>query len=180
MATLNSDAALRRLIIGLVAALVAALLAAAPAAAQTGVFDDVVDDAYYSVPVAALAEDGVFVGTECGDGGFCPSESLDRQTMAVWTVRVLDGADSAAVSATRFADVIGGVHLKHDPVEFQSLGVGRPVGCGTAWTPASGRLRRYDDSRAVRAPGGAESPRGGQGPAPEDERANGRSISGRR
>ena len=51
----SHQATLRRLVVGVVAALVASLLAAAPAVAQTGVFDDVVDDAYYSVPVAALA-----------------------------------------------------------------------------------------------------------------------------
>ena len=100
----SHQAALKRLLVGLVAALVASLLSAAPAAAQTGVFDDVADDAYYWVSVGTLAEDGVFAGTECDDGRFCPSESLDRQTMAVWTVRVLDDADPAEVSATRFSD----------------------------------------------------------------------------
>ena len=89
----------------------AAVLAAAstvlilPAAAQGGAVAEVADEAYYAVPVAALAEDGVFAGTECDDGMFCPSQSLDRETMAVWTVRVLDGEDPAAVSATRFSDV---------------------------------------------------------------------------
>ena len=131
----SHQATLRRLVVGLVAALVASLLAAAPAAAQTGVFDDVVDDAYYSVPVAALAEDGVFAGTECGDSGFCPSDSLDRQTMAVWTVRVLDGADPAAVSATRFADVQADSFFAPFIERMAELGVTAGCGDGTAFCP---------------------------------------------
>ena len=131
----SHQATLRRLVVGLVAALVASLLAVAPAAAQTGVFDDVVDDAYYSVPVAALAEDGVFAGTECDDGGFCPSESLDRQTMAVWTVRVLDGADPAAVSARRFADVEPDGFYAPFIERMAELGVTAGCGDGTGFCP---------------------------------------------
>ena len=131
----SHQAGLRRLVVGVVAVLVASLLAAAPAVAQTGVFDDVVDDAYYSVPVAALAEDGVFARTECGDGGFCPSESLDRQTMAVWTVRVLDGADPAAVSATRFADVEPESSYAPFIERMAELGVTAGCGDGTRFCP---------------------------------------------
>ena len=75
-----------------------------PAAAQSNEFGDVPDDAYYTVPVAALAARGVFAGTECDDG-FCPSEAIDRKTMAVWIVRVLDGDDPPALAQTRFNDV---------------------------------------------------------------------------
>ena len=56
---------------------------------------------YYAESVSTLAADGVFVGTECEEG-FCPQEELDRAAMAVWTVRVLDGEDPAAVASTRF------------------------------------------------------------------------------
>ncbi|MCY4665828.1 MAG: S-layer homology domain-containing protein [Acidimicrobiaceae bacterium] len=53
-----------------------------------------------------MATQGVFAGTECNNGsGFCPDDALDRQTMAVWVVRLLDGADPAPVSQTRFNDV---------------------------------------------------------------------------
>ena len=75
-----------------------------PAAAQSDEFGDVPDDAYYTVPVAALAARGVFAGTECDDG-FCPGEAIDRKTMAVWIVRVLDGDDPPALAETRFNDV---------------------------------------------------------------------------
>ena len=65
--------------------------------AQPGRFADVPEDAFYSLPVASLAERGVFVGTGC-DEGFCPGEAIDRKTMAVWTMRVLDGEDPEAVT----------------------------------------------------------------------------------
>ena len=93
------------------------------------------DGGIYAAPVAALAEAGVFVGTQCGANRFCASASLDRQTMAVWTVRVLDGADPAAVSASRFSDV--------DPDSFHApsiermtqLGVTAGCGDGTRFCP---------------------------------------------
>lgn len=89
-----------------VAASLAALVAvpASSVAAQPGGFIDVLDDAYYSVPVAALAERGVFDDTECEDG-FCPDEPVDRRTMAVWIVRVLDDQDPHSLKESRFDDV---------------------------------------------------------------------------
>ena len=74
------------------------------AAAQPGGFGDVVGDAYYAAPVTDLAARGVFAGTECDDG-FCPSAPIDRKTMAVWTVRVIDGDDPPPVTGSRFDDV---------------------------------------------------------------------------
>ena len=56
------------------------------------------------MPAAHLATQGVFEGTLCGLG-FCPGEPIDRKTMAVWTVRVLDDVDPTAVSESRFDDV---------------------------------------------------------------------------
>ena len=55
--------------------------------------------------VEGLAADGVFVGTECGPGEFCPGDAVERWVMAVWLVRILDGADPAAVGVSRFSDV---------------------------------------------------------------------------
>ena len=118
-------------------ALAAGLVAtvAAPAAAQGDpLLADVPDDAYYTVPVTELANDGVFAGTGC-DTGFCPGEPMDRATMAVWMVRVLDGQDPPAVSQTRFNDV--------DPTSFHApfiermaeLGVTGGCGDGTNYCP---------------------------------------------
>ena len=55
--------------------------------------------------VKALADDGVLAGTGCAPGLFCPGAPIPRSSMAVWLVRVVDGADPEPVSSTRFADV---------------------------------------------------------------------------
>ena len=69
------------------AASVTLALGTVPAAAHDSAsYEDVSPDAYYPQAVKALAQDGVFTGTGCEEG-FCPGESLDRATMAVWTVR---------------------------------------------------------------------------------------------
>ena len=77
------------------------------AAAQSDSLDDVPGDAYYSTPVADLDAGGVFGGTGC-EFGFCPNEAIDRKTMAVWVVRVLDGQDPPPISRSRFNDVDAG------------------------------------------------------------------------
>ena len=102
--------------------------------AQIGGFSDVADDAYYSAPVEALAAAGVFAGTEC-DEGFCPDAPLDRATMAVWTVRVLDGEDPAPVGSTRFADVDGSHRHAAFIGRFDELGVTQGCGDGTRFCP---------------------------------------------
>ena len=119
--------------LALAAGLVAAV--AAPAAAQAkSPFGDVPADTYYTVPVTALAEDGVFAGTECNQG-FCPREPIDRATMAVWIVRVLDRQDPPAVSQTRFNDV--GPASFHAPFieRMAELGVTRGCGDGSGFCP---------------------------------------------
>ena len=64
------------------------------------------DDAGVHQPaVDALGADGVFEGTECGDGGFCPMDAVERWVMAVWLTRVLDDTEPGPVSSSRFADV---------------------------------------------------------------------------
>ena len=99
----------RRLAVAVATSILAPVLAVVPAGAQTGPFSDVPGDAYYATAVAQLDEMGVFDGTAadellCPDG-FCPSDPIDRKTMAVWTVRIVDGQDPPAMSRPRFADV---------------------------------------------------------------------------
>ena len=80
---------------------VAVILLNPAGAAQTGS-----DHAGVRQPnVDALAAAGVFAGTECEDGRFCPGEPIKRWTAAVWLVRVLDGDDPAPAGSTRFSDV---------------------------------------------------------------------------
>ena len=90
-------------------------------------FGDVPADAYFAVPVNVLAGDGVFVGTKC-DGGFCPDEPMDRKTMAVWVVRLLDGQDPPAFVQSTFTDVDGGSF--HSPFIERMAELGVTTGCG--------------------------------------------------
>ena len=85
---------LRRRLCVVVVALAGAGLAAPAVSAQTGPggYGDMAEGAYYSEAVALLDEHGVFDGTVCSRG-FCPDDVVDRNTMAVWLVRILDGAD---------------------------------------------------------------------------------------
>ena len=119
------------------AAALASVLAAAPpvAVAQQGApYADVPAGTFYSEAVAALAAEGVFEGTECEDG-FCPGEDLDRATMAVWTVRVLDGEDPEGAASTRFADV-DGTHPHAAFIErLTELDVTAGCGDGTNFCP---------------------------------------------
>ena len=69
-----------------------------------GSYRDVRADASYAEAVAVLAEGGVFAGTWCDDG-FCPDDPIDRKTMAVWLVRLLDGEYPPRASQPRFDDV---------------------------------------------------------------------------
>ena len=125
---------LRAICVVVFAVAAVAVAAAAPAGAQSGGFGDVAEGTYYSVPVAALAESGVFAGTECVQG-FCPDDPIDRKTIAVWVVRVLDGADPAAVSESSFDDVdAGGFHAPFIE-RLAELGVTGGCGDGSGFCP---------------------------------------------
>ena len=95
----------RRLPVVVAAAVLATALLPSTATAQdNSTYPDVPADAYYTLAVQTLDAVGVFDGTLCDDG-FCPNGRIDRKTMAVWTVRVVDGQDPPAISRTRFNDV---------------------------------------------------------------------------
>jgi len=115
---------------------VAASLAASQlsAVAQPGGYADVPEDAYYSTPVADLAAEGVFEGTGC-DNGFCPGEVIDRKTMAVWIVRILDGAEPPAATTSRFNDVDAGSFYSPFIERMTELGVTRGCGDGSGFCP---------------------------------------------
>ena len=111
------------------------ILAAATAAAQeNGPYPDVRSDAYYAAAVRGLADKGVFAGTECEEG-FCPDRPIDRSTMAVWTVRVLDGAEPVPVTSTRFTDVDASHPHSAFIERFAELGVTKGCGDGTEFCP---------------------------------------------
>ena len=99
-----------------------------------GAYPDTPADAYFAEPVAQLKNRGIFEGTLCGDG-FCPSDPIDRKTVAVWVVRMLDGEDPPAVSESRFDDVdSAGFHARF--IERMAvLGVTRGCGDGSGFCP---------------------------------------------
>ena len=72
-------------------------------AANGSYIDD--DGSVHEPGIEALAAGGVLAGMECGQDMICPSQPLKRWEMAVWMVRVLDGADPASTGTTRFEDV---------------------------------------------------------------------------
>ena len=110
-------------------ALVAATLGvSSPAAAQTQPFTDTAQDAYYSEAVGALADGGIFEGTECAPGMLCPGEPMDRKTMAVWIVRALDGQNPAQIADSRFSDVAATSF--HAPFIERMFELGVTAGCG--------------------------------------------------
>ena len=63
------------------------------------------DGSVHEPALNALAARGVLAGMECGEGLICPEEPLKRWEMAVWLVRVLDGADPDPIDESRFVDV---------------------------------------------------------------------------
>ena len=125
----------RRLFVVCAAAVLSVGLGTSTAGAQDETpYPDVPADAYYAAPVRTLAGDGVFADTLCDDG-FCPDKPLDRKTMAVWTVRLLDGADPPAVAGTRFDDVdTGGFHAAFIE-RMAALGVTGGCGDGSGFCP---------------------------------------------
>ena len=151
----------RRHIAALVTAAVAVSLTAipsGPAAAQPGGFGDVPEDAYFAMPVTELNARGVFAGTECDDG-FCPSAPIDRKTMAVWTVRVIDGEDPPPITESRFDDVdAAGFHAPFIE-RMAQLGVTGGCGDGSGFCPNRNVTRAQMAaflSRAYKLPDGPD------------------------
>ena len=107
-----------------------------------GGFSDVGEGSVHAPAVGVLAADGVFDGTECGEGLFCPDEPLQRSTMAVWLVRMVDGADAAPAASGVFSDVDYTQGYAPFADRLSELGVTR--GCAT------GPLRYCPDRSVTR------------------------------
>jgi hypothetical protein len=75
-----------------------------PPECATPMFNDVPASSGYCRWIEELARSGVVTG--CGGGNFCPSASISREEMAVFTLRTLDPALVPPLCATpMFADV---------------------------------------------------------------------------
>ena len=144
------------------------VLATATATAQeNGDYPDIDPDAYYAAPVRGLADEGVFASTECEDG-FCPDNPIDRSTMAVWTVRVLDGTDPVPVTSTRFTDVDASHPHAAFIERFAELGVTKGCGDGTEFCPDGTVIRAEMAVFLARAFHLDEGPDPGFGDVPSD------------
>ena len=106
-----------------------------------GGFSDV-GDGVHGPAIRALEAEGILEGTECGEGLFCAGDPVHRWVMAVWMVRVLDGADPAGSGASRFADVDAGAWWAPFVERLAELGV--TAGCAT------GPLRFCPDEAVTR------------------------------
>ena len=82
-------------------------LAAAPAPAVLSQYDDIAEAGEHTAATQALAEVGVFIGTECAVGKFCPTDPIPRWVMAVWMVRLVFGREPPPADPPTFADVEG-------------------------------------------------------------------------
>ena len=71
---------------------------------QPGAYIDVTEGVHRSA-IDELAAKGLFEGTLCGDGEFCPTEPIKRSTMAVWLVRALEDSEPSEPRNPRFVDV---------------------------------------------------------------------------
>ena len=74
---------------------------------HTTTFTDVDPQGVHAPAIEALATDGIFVDTECGEGLFCPDQPIQRSTMAIWLIRIL-GGDPPTVGDSRFDDIAHG------------------------------------------------------------------------
>ena len=98
----------------LTAAVLAAMLPVTPATvgaqeqeAREYLFSDVTSGVHKPA-IDVLGEMGLFDGTLCGEGMFCPSDEIKRSTMAVWLIRALEDDDPAPPGISRFADIDSG------------------------------------------------------------------------
>ena len=142
-----------------VVAVVVSVWAAAPVGAQDGGYEDVDAASTHGAAIHALADDGVFEGTECGPDRFCPADGVERWVMAVWLVRVLDGSDPEA-QASRFSDIESGQWWEAHVERLAELGVTH--GCGEGrFCPHREVTRAQMASFLVRAFGLAAGPDAG-------------------
>ena len=68
------------------------------------VFSDLADAGGLAEEMRRLVTEGIMTDTGCATGRLCPSEAMPRWEVAVWMVRVVDGADPAP-APSRFRDV---------------------------------------------------------------------------
>ncbi len=107
----------------------AAAVASAPGvAAQQDRYPDVTGGVHKPA-IDALGGTGLFDGTLCDDGRFCPRDPIKRSTMAVWLIRALTDEDPPPAQDSSFTDVPTGRWWVGHVELLAQLGI--TAGCGT-------------------------------------------------
>ena len=115
-------------------------------------YRDVGVDHYAGGHIGTLGEAGVFEGTDCGVGLFCPDAAVLRSTMAVWMVRILDdGVEPPPARGDRFDDVGVGDRWAGYIERFAELGVTAGCGDGTRFCGGEATSRGQMATFLVRA-----------------------------
>ena len=88
------------------------------------------DDTHYS-DITSLAEAGIFEGTECESGQFCPNDGITRRVFAVWLVRALEQEEPiiSQQDMSRFEDV--DINDPETPYITRLAQLGVTVGCSS-------------------------------------------------
>ena len=113
-------------LIGLYIASGSGLLATFSSAGQA--YSDVPSSHYAYEHVQRLHDEGVLGNVECPSGKFCPADSTDRKTAAVWIIRMIMDGQPTTVSNSRFSDVDAGDWKAKYIEEFAERGI--TSGCG--------------------------------------------------
>ena len=98
-----------------------------PAPPLQEVYVDVPGDHTHREAIEAMAREGLFMGTDCRPGEFCPERPIPRWVMAVWLVRLVDGKDPAPASESRSVDVSQGKWWAAHVERLWDLGI--TIGC---------------------------------------------------
>ena len=114
------------------------------------------DHVAFADNITRLRELGVFDGSECGDGNFCPFDPIRRQTFSVWLNRVLgrgDGGEVPGGCATGSADSCGeGPVTRSDMVAVFVWGFDlEPAKNPTAFVDVENDSSTYDNATRLRA-----------------------------
>ena len=113
-------------LIGLLAATGTGLLTSFGSSNQA--YSDLSPSHYAYEHVQRLHGEGILGNVECPSGKFCPADSTDRKTAAVWIIRTIMEDTPPYVSNSRFSDVNAGDWKAKYIEEFGKRGI--TSGCG--------------------------------------------------
>ena len=114
------------ILIGLYIASGSGLLAIFGSSGQA--YSDVPSSHYAYEHVQRLDGEGVFDDTECASGKLCLADTIDRETAAVWIIRIVMNGNPNPISTSRFSDIEASSWQAAYIEEFAERGI--TSGCG--------------------------------------------------